>query len=564
MQVSNIYYGNRGQAFVDLIKGFLKKGNLNENYINKITTPECMRMYSIAFTNASASEKTNYEYLEMLGDAPLNMSTVLYMDSRFPEIRCPGGVEVIGRLKINYVSKQSFYLMAKELGFWPFITASQQTRQTAMKSLLEDCFESVYGTTTLLLNQKIKNNVGFAIVPDIVGNILKDTEISLNYYDLYDSKTILKQLYDKRKDLGELKYSHPRQMKANPRDEYYYVYVQVIVVMPNGSSFVLAEGTGSKKDSAEQNAAKNALNNLKNQGIYPEIPQGFLGCKVEEQNTEAVEMYQGERGEAFIEMLRDFLKRGKLKNNVIDILTAPDTMDVWDKVFTHISASTTDNNKYMRFIGQTVVNSLLVWYFNNKFPQIQCPQGVEIMARLKIVYASKQTFVPFAKEMNLLPFITSTVGTRRDNTDTMLFWCLEAMFGALVILFNNKIKKNSALCIIPDIIANLYDTINISLDYYDLNNTKTILKQLCDKRKDLGKPEYTYEARKDNPDDDSTYAYVRLTLNKYSSVEVIGEGTGTTKALAEQAAAKTGLVHLAHIGISPDIPKDYLMFCDME
>ena len=56
-----------------------------------------MKLWDMAFTHKSADPKNNYEFIEILGDSILNASIVAYMDERFPQIRSPAGVQVMGR-----------------------------------------------------------------------------------------------------------------------------------------------------------------------------------------------------------------------------------------------------------------------------------------------------------------------------------------------------------------------------------------------------------------------------------------------------------------------------------
>lgn len=569
-----IYQGIRGQEFIDLIKGFLKKGKLPDKYIETIVTPTTMQLWNTAFTHKSADQKNNYEFIEILGDSILNASIVTYMDERFPNIRSPSGVQVMGRLKINYVSQQSFYMIARNLGFWPYITASVEKRKRLMKSFLEDCLEAVFGLITLLLNTRVMKNIGFAIVPDIVKNLYSDIDISLDYYKLYDSKTILKQIFDKRKDLGTLKYTHHTQRDyTNP--DFSYSVVKILRIVSQQEIYTIGESTGSLKATAEQNTAKAALEYLSTQGIKPEIPEGFmcndtLSEKVESgyrisPDEEVGQIYQGKRDDKFVSLIHKFLKRGKLKDAWIQTLLTPDAMEVWDIAFTHQSANQQNNYEYMRFIGNTVAKSLLVWYFDDKFPQIQCPAGVPIMARLKITHDPKKTFVDLARNLDIWPYITTSVDARSKNTDLILSKCLESMIGATVRLLDEKIRDNIGLAIIPNILKSLYDEmVDISLNYYDLFDSKTILKQVFDKRKDLGSLEYKDETVKEEQEgNEIVYSRVELFLKPRNSYpQLISESVGSTKADAEQKASKLALDYFKNRGVEPDISKDYLMFCD--
>ncbi|MDB4413668.1 hypothetical protein N9189_03990, partial [Pirellulaceae bacterium] len=278
--------------------------------------------------------------------------------------------------------------------------------------------------------------------------------------------------------------------------------------------------------------------------------------------NQEVSIYDGDRGENFTNMLRSFLKRGKLKDNVIDRLLAPENMEIWNDTFTHQSANSMNNFKYMRFYGQAIVNSLLTWYYEQRFPQLHCPDGVPIMTRLKINYASNRTFTDIAKKMDLLPFVTSTTNVRND---LMLSHCLEAVFGTTILLLNNEIHNNIGIAIASDILSNLYDImVNISLNYYDLFDSKTILKQLFDKRKNLGTLKYTHEMRKDDPEDELSYSYVQLFAISNSGSKFLADASSSLKADAEKTVSKIALKYYASIGVAQPIPNDYLMFCDKE
>lgn len=562
-----IYQGIRGQEFVDLIKGFLKKGDLPDKYIEILVSPSTMKLWDMAFTHKSADPKNNYEFIEILGDSILNASIVAYMDERFPQIRSPAGVQVMGRLKINYVSQQSFYMIAQSLGFWPYITASVEQRKRRMKSFLEDCLEAVFGLIALLLNRKVRKNAGFAMIPDIVKKLYSDIDISLDYYKLYDSKTILKQIFDKRKELGTLKYIHQTQ-KDYKNPDFSHSTVKILRIVSPQEKYVIAEGSGALKATAEQNTAKMALEYLAEQGIRPEIPEGFMGKDVQvkkDVEEESIEIYEGIRDKKFTKLIYNFLKRGNLKDEWIKSLLTPDAMKMWNIAFTHQSADPKNNYEYTRFIGNTVAKSLLVWYFDDKFPQIQCPAGVPIMARLKITYDPKKTFIGLAKNLDLFPYITTSVDVRSKNTDLILSKCLESMFGVTCILLGEKIRTNIGLSIVPDIIKSLYDQmVNISLNYYDLFDSKTILKQIFDKRKDIGKLEYEDETiREGEEGEEIIYSRVNLFIKHNNGYKQhISQATGTTKADAEQNVSKIGLDFLSSRGIEPEISKDYLVFCD--
>lgn len=191
-----IYYGSRQEDFLMFIKGLLTLGNLKSHYIEILTSPASMELYSIAFTAKSANEHKNYEIFELLGDKLVNHCIVWYMVRRFPILKCSDGVEILARLQIKYGAKQSFYEIADRFGFWDFISASEDERIRNKKHLLEDAFEAFLGLTGLIIDEKIIIGSGYAIVYDLVKAIFDTIPISLKYENLCDSKTRLKELFD--------------------------------------------------------------------------------------------------------------------------------------------------------------------------------------------------------------------------------------------------------------------------------------------------------------------------------------------------------------------------------
>ena len=177
---TTIYFGPRGNDFKSLIQKLLQKGNLKPKYINLLTDNESMEIYNNAFTSSTANETNNYEIFEQLGDVTANKFIVWYMYRRFPQLNCTEGVKVIARLRINYGAKQSFFTIAESIGFWPYITASDEQRNKKRKSLLEDALEAFIGATEFLIDTRIKQGVGYSIVYDILEKLIYICQINLN------------------------------------------------------------------------------------------------------------------------------------------------------------------------------------------------------------------------------------------------------------------------------------------------------------------------------------------------------------------------------------------------
>lgn len=259
-----IYLGSRGDDFKELINGVLKKGNLRKKYRKMLTDESSMEVYAAAFTSELVDPDNNYQVLEQIGDLTGNKFIVNYMYERFPQLDYAEGVKVVARLRINYGAKQSFSEIARKLGFWPFISATNDLRQRKMKPLLEDVFEAFLGATERILDRKKRVGVGYAIVYDILATIFDEMDISLRYEDLYDAKTRLKELFDLHEDrLGPLVY------KEQKRD---MITISSVFRVEDGKYIKIGEGSAALKADAQQHAAAVALETLNKQGWVKPVP----------------------------------------------------------------------------------------------------------------------------------------------------------------------------------------------------------------------------------------------------------------------------------------------------
>lgn len=281
-----IYFGPRGGNFKNFIKTILNKGGLRAKYINLLTSEDSMKIFSAVFTSESVDENENYQVYEQLGDLTGNKFIVWYMYRRFPQLKCTKGVKIAARLRINYGAKQSFSEIARKLGFWKFITATKDIRQRKMKPLLEDVFEAFIGAIECILDDKIRIGIGYAIVYKILEAIFNDIPISLNYDDLYDSKTRLKELFDKFENkLGPLVYKEDRD-PINERiiiSKVYIVKDGKYEVRNNGTInkqrvlggeyIEIGSGSAALKTDAQQNASEKALLKLNSLGYSKPVPE---------------------------------------------------------------------------------------------------------------------------------------------------------------------------------------------------------------------------------------------------------------------------------------------------
>ncbi len=259
----------------------LKLGKLKDSYIHKMWENGGLDMYTQAYTHPSVDPENNYESLEILGDSVINQCIVWYLYRRFPKLNHPLGVKVIARLKINLVSKQQFFEIARDLGMWDFIRADAETRQTKMKPTLEDVLEAFFGATGLLLDQ-VKTGLGNVVSYKIIKTLLDRIDISLRYEDLYDPITRLKETIDFYKgELGQIVYEDVKDMeKLITKSTVYQVKYY-----PNRKCFNcgngmreiksktrIGVGTAALKKDARQRSSLNALQALERMGFKKPVP----------------------------------------------------------------------------------------------------------------------------------------------------------------------------------------------------------------------------------------------------------------------------------------------------
>lgn len=299
----NVYLGSRGADFKHLITGLLNRGRLKPKYIDKLTDQNAMKSYSTAFTASSADAKNNYEQFEQLGDVTANKFIVWYAYRRFPQLDCPEGVKVVARLRINYGAKESFAPLAEKLGFWEYISAQEEGTERGIKyrnrhkkDLLEDTFEAFIGCTEYLLDKAYRPGVGYGIVYDILSDIFNELPMSLRFEDLFDAKTRLKETFDAYPQLGEWVYIDSREIMG---DEGYTIANSTVYQVPTGVNkrpirkmtglgkrdfeeypqngwIKLGTGTSTKKGEAQQKAAMQGIQTLKQRGFFREPPSDYL------------------------------------------------------------------------------------------------------------------------------------------------------------------------------------------------------------------------------------------------------------------------------------------------
>lgn len=75
-------------------------------------------------------------------------------------------------------------------------------------------------------------------------------------------------------------------------------------------------------------------------------------------------------------------------------------MIFYGNAFTATTANKVDNYERFEQIGDVTANKFIVWYAYRRFPQLDCTDGVKVVARLRINYGAKQFFAPLGEQLD--------------------------------------------------------------------------------------------------------------------------------------------------------------------
>lgn len=290
-------------------------------------------------------------------------------------------------------------------------------------------------------------------------------------------------------------------------------------------------------------------------------------------------IYFGLRDGSFRNMIKNILEKSKLKSKYIDELTDEKSIQAYSQAFTAASANPNKNYEIFEQIGDLSANKFIVWYSYRRFPQLDCPLGVKVVARLRINYGSRQSFSEIAESLGFWPFISADEDERSRKKKDLLEDAMEAFIGCTEQLLDNKYRPGVGYGIVYDILSSIFDKIDISLAYNDLYDAKTRLKELFDAYKDaLGTWAYI-DTREELLAESIIYQVPPGSSNEPFKQKIgpgkqdvvtkprdewvkLGSGKAAKKADAQQKAAEAGLQKLNALGWVKEVPEEYKYFCD--
>ena len=220
------------------------------DFLQKENIPfQSLTLYKEAFTHASYANESHhkgrdYERLEIMGDAVLQLYVSEFLFKRFPDV--PEGT--LTTLRSKLVREESLARFSRELGLGQLIllgVGEEKSGGRERDSVLANIFESFIGALYL--------DCGKDEVLKILERTIYMHVDDLDYDDITDYKTTLQELIqaDQRKTV-----TYELIDSSGPSNAPEFT---IAVMMEN---MKLGIGKGTSKKRAEQQAAKDALNKL--------------------------------------------------------------------------------------------------------------------------------------------------------------------------------------------------------------------------------------------------------------------------------------------------------------
>lgn len=302
------YFGIRGKEFKKKLKQLFDIGNVEEKFADLIIDDNIERFDSV-FTHEIIDVNNNYQVDEIIGDSVITSCLVLYFLKRFPQLKQSKYVCVLARLKIKYISKDVFSsVVKKHLKLDEFISVPYNIKKTCMDSVYEDVFEAFVGASYQIIQDKYGSGIDF--VTNFLTKLYDSEDISLEYENLYDPITRLKETYDMYNNIGDETLTKIEYVtNKDENTDIFSVYI-----IDKGTKYRISDifhNIDHKK--AKEYAANDALKYLKSIGKYKLPPSKYIQLSENKHNMSKSTDITNKIGNENINTL--YQSRGKSKQN---------------------------------------------------------------------------------------------------------------------------------------------------------------------------------------------------------------------------------------------------------
>lgn len=471
--------------FRKFIESQLRVGGMSDLSISRYTDDH-MHVFGSAFTHSSYDEKNNYEYLEFRGDVIVNMITVQYLQRRFPRVV---SVQWLTKLKHNFSGKMSLYQIALDNGFERYIQHHMRDHEDIKYiSMLEDVVEAFFGAIMTISGKSL--GVGYAICYNILSSYYDKRNVSLKWEEVFDPVTRTKEIYD---ELGwDFKKNLHTRLIAHKN-----TYVSELRGYPNGDKTEKQENqvvvSYGYAPTAEESKTKTCLFGIRTlrqkYGIEDTVPSPYTMSKESEENIQnpAPDIPPG-----FKEFITKLLRQARVKKNMINLMTQEENLIEFRLSFVHNSYDPEVNYNLFKYEGVTALDLIVVEYFARRFPDVHSEKW---LTNMKHTLISKKQGVGNLANISISDGYSDFIlygGKIKESLEKypdkdknplylkMLGDVVKAFTGALVRIFDKVKGRGVGVVVAYNYIVYHLNQISISVDYADIFNYKSRLKELYD------------------------------------------------------------------------------------
>jgi dsRNA-specific ribonuclease len=214
---------------------------------------------------------------------------------------------------------------------------------------------------------------------------------------------------------------------------------------------------------------------------------------------------------------------------------------------TYRKAFTVGDYEVFEQIGDSVIGQFIVNYSYHLYPFLNNAEGVKIVARIRIKYASCAFLSDIAEDLGFWPHIRGAEeGLSVSRRQSLLEDVFEAFIGATNFLVDEAFGRGTGYIVCYSLLTAIYDESFIDISYPSLFDAKTRLKELCDFFKQ--RLSITWSSEKTVDGTRACLAY------RVDSTWRTVQATARTKVDAEQLAAQQVIDLLAAVGIQKAPP----------
>lgn len=496
-------------------------------------------------------QENSYERLEFLGDSVLHLILAEYLYSRYQD----QDEGFLTRLRTKIENSESFAYLSEQIGLPQFVVIAKQieiSQGRHNRNILEDVFEAFNGALFL--------DAGIHVCKQLMIKLV-ESKIDISKLLLYDTnyKDRLLRYYHQQKWIDPVYYELGRSGPAHSRKFTVYVL--------DDNKKRVGLGTEASKKRAEQIAAREALRHF---GILSEemcevVPEKLTEEKPTSSPEKETKDDNDNEEEDHIPLI--YNKNNKLvsKKNIKQILSFLSTekvpkfsvgnLKLYQLALTHKSyvkktvpdeimlkiVDTKEDSldlqessyERLKFLGSSVLHMVLAYYLFRRFPE----EDEGFLTRLRTKIENGETVAYLAKEIGITDYILISeqieITHGRENKRILKETC-SAFIGALYLDTGYSICES----FLTQLLEKKIDVSKIL--QHDTNYKDRLLRHYHQMK--WPDPVYYEQARSGPAHERQFTMYVNDNKRRK-----IGSGTGTSKKVAEQLAAKQALTHLGVI-----------------